>query len=722
MKLRTPKAMSTALASRDAIRVLVVAIVFTLTAQVLASRPSPHVPKSIVSDWSQRHVLYPDSKDDSVPAPFRNDPRWEQSWYLRHREAWWPEYRPEPGLRDEDSREEWAREHRREPGLPGEESQRDWSVSLGTNAFQPIINFSFTISPETAYGSLNVTDEGGGKWLAAAGSLTVTGGSDLGTYTLIAGGPAVTNSPFGSFIYDNVITPSANPALDTDGLLFGVTGKELNVWGNSANNYSFYDSTGRGVYGTQLVATGAFTFQTTPGAGEGFPAKYVFDVKAAPSCSKDFVAIGIGAAPASGGQANIFGVNNLYSTSPASASPNCTTNGPTVMFAYASGTGEVPASLAISEKGTQLAYIENLSTGKSYFHILTIGTTGSNGTGPTNAVVPGAGNNAVDKTVLLSPDGGVTNQSSTSSPYIFYTNNDVSDAAYVTTYSSSGSGSGYLYKIGNVFNGSATPTIVWSASISAIPSSPVYDSGSNSVIFTDSNGRIDYVVDSGSSPSVVYGPIVASGTTSLNPVIVDNSSQYVYAFFNTNGTNALVVQAPRNLTSFVSVPVGTGNTTYTGPYDVQFNNAWYTGVGTPLLYVVGTGSGTTPTLYSVGFNGSGLMNGTANATTAALTTGAADASPMTEFYNPTLAKDFLYVGVTNHCVATTSGGTAGCVMRLDITGGFPTVNTGTTSLAASGGTTGIIIDNDSSIPQASSIYYATRTGQTLVKATQAGLN
>jgi hypothetical protein len=722
VKLRTPKTVGPAMASRDAIRALVVAIVFTLAAQVLASKPAPHVPKGIVSDWTHRHVLYPDSKDESVIAPFRNDPRWEQNWYLRHREAWWPENHPEPSLPDEDSQREWAREPSREPSLPSAASNRDWSISLGTATFQPVIDFSFTIAPQTAYGSLNVTDQGGGKWLATAGSLTVTGGSDVGTYTLIPGGPGVTTSPFGSFIYDNVITPSANPALDVDGLMFGVAGKEINVWGNSANNYSFYDSTGPGVYGTQLTATGAFSFQTDPGGGEGFPAKYVFDVTAAPSCSNDFVAIGIGSKPASGGQANILGVNNLYSTSPASAAPNCTTNGPTVKFAYASGTGGVPASLAISLKGTQLAYIENLATGKSFFHILTIGTTGSNGASPTNAVVPGAGNNAVDKTVLLSPDGGVTNQSSTSSPFIVYTNNDVSDVAYVTTYSSAGTGSGYLYKISNVFNGGATPTIVWSVSINAIPSSPVYDSGSNSVVFTDSKGRINYVVDSGASPPVVYGPIVAGGATSLNPVIVDNGSQYVYASFNTNGTNAVVVQAPRSLTSFVSVAVGTGNTTYTGPYGVQFNNAWYTGVGTPLMYAVGTGTGTTPTLYSVGFNGSGLMNGTATGTTAALTTGAADASPITEYYNPTLAKDFLYVGVTNHCTATTSGGTAGCVMRLDITAGFPTVNAGTTSLAAAGGTTGIIIDNDNSIPQASSIYYATKTGQTLVKATQSALN
>ena len=703
MKLKTPRAICASLASGNAVKGFVVVVAFTLTSHIVVSKPAPHVSKAIVSDWSHRHVLYRDSMDDSMIARFRGDPRIEQNWYLRHREAWRPKYRPNPKF-------------------PDKGSKRDWSISLGTNAFQPIIDFSFTIPPETAYGSLNVTDQGNGTWLATSGSLTVTGGSDVGTYTLIPGGPMVTTSPMGSFLYDNVITPSANPALDVDGLLFGVTGKELNVWGNSANDYSFYDSTGPGVYGTQLTATGTFSFQTDPGGGDGYPAKFVFDVTAAPNCSSDFVAIGIGANPASGGQANILGANNLYSTSPASAAPNCTTNGPTVMFAYASGTGEVPGSLTISLEGTQLAYIENLTTGKSYFHILTIGTSGSNGTSATNAVVPGTGNNAVDETVLLSPDGGVTNQSSTSSPFIVYTDNDVNDVAYVTTYSSAGAGSGYLYKISDVFNGSATPTIVWSVSINAIPSSPVYDSGSNRVFFTDSNGRIDYVVDSGTSPSVFYGPIVAGGTTSLNPVTVDNSRQYIYASFNTNGTNAIVVQAPATLASYVSVPIGTGNTTYTGPYGVTFNNAWYTGVGTPLLYVVGTGSGTNPTLYSVGFNGSGLMNGTPDGPTAALTTGAADASPITEFYNPTLAKDFLFVGVTNNCTATINGGTAGCVLSLDITGGFPTINASTTSLAAAGGTSGIIVDNDSSVPQGSSIYYATKTGQTLVKATQSGLN
>ena len=319
----------------------------------------------------------------------------------------------------------------------------------------------------------------------------------------------------------------------------------------------------------------------------------------------------------------------------------------------------------------------------------------------------------MDQTVLLSPDGGITNQSSTNTVCVVYTSDDANDVAYATTYSSAGSGSGYLYKISNVFNGMRTPTIVWSVPINAIPSTPVYDSVSNKVFFTDSSGRIDYVMDTGTSPSVVYGAVVASGATSENPVIVDSTNQMVYASFNSNGTNALVVQAPTSLASSVSVPVGTASTTYTGPYEPDFNNAWYTGAGTPLMYVAGTGTGTLPTLYSVGFNGSGVMNTSANATTAALATGSADSSPVTEFYNTSLPKDYIFVGVTDHCMATTGGGTAGCVMSLDITGGFPTVNAATPALAAAGGTSGIIVDNDSSIPQASSIYYATKTGATI---------
>jgi len=98
----------------------------------------------------------------------------------------------------------------------------------------------------------------------------------------------------------------------------------------------------------------------------------------------------------------------------------------------------------------------------------------------------------------------------------------------------------------------------------------------------------------------------------------------------------------------------------------------------------------------VGLSDSAVMNCSAE-TSAALATGTADSSPVTEFYNAGLQKDYLFVGVTNNCVATTGGETAGCVMSLDITNGFPTVNARSTALAAPGGTSGSIVDNDSSL-------------------------
>jgi hypothetical protein len=678
-----------------------VSALMALVATPLTAAPAQQAPLGIVSDWTHHHILYPDSTNHSVMARIQKDPRWLRSWNLRHPEAWWPEYA-------------------RKRGEAKQVIPRDWSLSLSasppTSAFEPLFDYAFTILPETGYGSLNTTDVGNGEFLATGGNLTVTGGYDTGTYPLYPGGPGVLTSSMGAFYYDNLLyPPSVNPQIDLDGLLFNAPGMEINIWGNSPGNYSYYDYTSAG-YGTQLNEDGTFTLNPAPGGGQTFPAKFAFDVTAAPSCTNDFLVIGIPANPASGGQANIVGVNNLYSSP--GASGYCPTSGPTVKFAYASGSGQVPDSVTISLTGAQIAYVENLLTGSSYFHVLTIGTTSNEGASATAAVVPGAGgSNAMDQRVLLSPDGGATNQSSTNSVFVNYAN----DTAYATTYSRARNGSGYLYKIGNVFNGSAAPTIIWSVPINAVPSTPVYDSVSNKVFFTDSNGRIDYLTDTGASPSVVYSAVLAAGDTAVNPVTVDSTNQMVYATFNSNGTNAIVVQAPTNMASTVQVPVGAANTTYAGPYEPDFNSAWYTGFGTPLMYVAGTGTGTLPTLYSVGFNGSGVMNSSAGAK-AALATGTADSSPVTEYYNTSLQKDYIFVGVTNNCIATSGGGAAGCVLSLDITDGFPTINADSTALAADGGTTGIVIDNNSSLSEASSIYYATKTGAALVKATQSGLN
>lgn len=668
---------------------------------------STQVRQSAVSDWTHHYVLFPYTNDTSVMDRLKDDPRWIQSWNLQHRENWWPALRH---------------------GGRWKGAGRDWSVPLGTAYYQQQFDstFTFSVGPQSGFGVLTTTDLGGGQLLATAGTLNVTGGSNLGNYSLFPGGAALTWSPNLAFHFDDLIFPSANPELDFFGLVFIGGGTQVNLFGNTNNDpnlYSFW-AWNSGSYVTTISDVSGNispTISSTPDPGGGmvFPAKYAFNINQAPSCTNDFVVVGIPTSRAVSAQANIIGLNNLYSN--ASGTGFCPTNGPTVKFAYASGIGQVPASVVISQSGTQVAYVENVP-GNSFFHVLTIGTTGNNGTDATDPVNPGAGggNNALDRRVRLTPDGGTTNQSSTNAPFVVFTPNDTADVAYATTYNLSGGGSGYLYKLNNVFNGSAMPTIVWSVAITAVPSTPIYDRISNKVFFSDSQGRIDYVLDSG-TPTVFYGPVVAPSSTSQNTVMVDSARQMVYASFNTNGTNAVQVQAPTTLASAVVVPVGTGNKTFTGPYLPDFNHAWYSGTGTPMMFVAGmdTGLGTQPTLYGIGFTGN-VLNSTASASTP-LATGAADSSPVTDFYNSTLGKDFLFVGVSDNCIATALGGTSGCIMSLDITNGFPTVNSSSTALAATGGVSGIIPDNNSNLPEASSVYYVTKTGSTLVKATQSGL-
>jgi hypothetical protein len=397
----------------------------------------------------------------------------------------------------------------------------------------------------------------------------------------------------------------------------------------------------------------------------------------------------------------------------------------------------VPASISISLDGKKLAYIEDILSGESFFHVLTIGTSDNNGSSPTTPAVPGGGNNASDVTVRLTPDSGMTNQSSTTAPFIDYQD----DVAYVTTYSWA-TGDGYLYRISPVF-GAGTPAITWvlhdncSGGASSVPSSPVYDQVSDTVYFTDTGARLNWVTTPEGTPTLNCGTVGTFDNTAANPPVVDGINYAVYYGFNNNGANA---QVSEQNTAYLGegslgINVGAGNNTYTGPYNVDFNNAYYdcdlSGSpcsGTPLLYVAGTdgATGTEPTLYAEGFDpGTFGFTDSGNTPTlsASLASGAADSSPVTEFYNATTSRDYLFVGVTDNCEAATEGRAGGCVMSLDITNGFPTISGSTTALPASGGPTGIVIDNDSSDPQASSIYYATKSSPaTLVKATQSGLN
>ena len=126
---------------------------------------------------------------------------------------------------------------------------------------------------------------------------------------------------------------------------------------------------------------------------------------------------------------------------------------------------------------------------------------------------------------------------------------------------------------------------------------------------------------------------------------------------------------------------------------------------------------------SIGFNSSWRLNSTTTngpLNLSVSTVSGRSSSPLTTFYNSRVGRDFLFVGISNNCQST--GVTGGCIRSLNITTAFPTSgNLNSVILAADGGTSGITVDNNSGAGEASSVYYVTLTGNTLVKATQAAL-
>jgi len=444
------------------------------------------------------------------------------------------------------------------------------------------------------------------------------------------------------------------------------------------------------------------------------PAKFAYDVTSGPSCTNDFVVTGINVAGSST-QANIIGFNNLYVNS--SGTGLCSGTAPKVAFSYFVGTGLVPSSPVVSLDGKKVAFIENISTTSSILHIVTFQTSAGNGTSATAPAVPGTGNTAVDTQVSFTA-------SSSTAPFIDYDH----DVAYVTT---NGSAS-VVHKVAAVFRGVPVETTTggWPATIPSNPSisSPVYDFTSKHLFVEDATGDLDYVDDS-VNPAVVHSGTfsIASNGINATPVVVDSSRSLVYAFANNpNGTNALIAQANTSLGSgsLVTVNVGTGMSNVLR--QVDFNNAYYSGgtFSSAFMYVVGNDSSAAqrPALFNVGFSNSSfvLKTTTANgplALSTGFTTGIY-ASPLTEFYNSTTSTDYMFVGVSGSCSGSISGG---CMRSWNISTFPTTANVNNVILAASGGTGRATVDNYSTSAGTSSIYYTTLTGNTIVKATQAGL-
>ncbi|MCU1242984.1 MAG: hypothetical protein JWO71_3710 [Candidatus Acidoferrum typicum] len=455
-----------------------------------------------------------------------------------------------------------------------------------------------------------------------------------------------------------------------------------------------------------------------------YPAKYSFDINATPSCTNDFTIFSTGRI-GNAGQATLVGFNNLYSTQGA-AGGFCNHNGPSVKWAYNTGS-VIMTSPVISLDGTKVAFV---SRAPGTVHVLTLGTTGGNGASAITPVVPGTGNNAVDVRVALNAGHLV----SSSSLFVDYG----SDVGYV------GDDNGVLHKITGVFTG--TPSEVttggWPLTVSlgaARLNDPVFDFVSKNIFVTDAAGNLSYVREvgnasgacaSGAPPCRGFPSVaVSSGSAIVDSPVVDYVTGRVFSETAANGANAQIIQTDTALGSVVRVNVGlqnAANPLHNGAFDSNYLN----NVSTGFYYVCGKANNATldPTLYRIGFNAAGVMNSAPGAATFRLGRAAGQCSPITQLLNTGSGKQWLFVSVSTRC-----GGTAliggGCIMSFDTTSGMPAA--ATASVLQRNGTSGIIIDNVSTVAQASSIYFTNEgtgpcgdgiaTGGCATKLTQAGL-
>ncbi len=464
---------------------------------------------------------------------------------------------------------------------------------------------------------------------------------------------------------------------------------------------------------------------------EMFPAKFTFDINAAPDCTNDYVVFNTSLA-GSVTQATIVAFNQLYSTQ-GSVGGLCNQNGPSTMWAYNTGTDPVQTSVVLSLDGTKVAFVGTVGGGAT-LHILKwkAGEGAAVNTPATPTTTLSAGQSwAANCPAANSCIGNIAfsgnPQDTNSAPFVNYSN----DTLYA------GADDGTLHKFTGVFNG--TPAEVttggWPITVhsATVLSSPVFDHPSGNIFVGDASGQLSYVREVGStagacasgSPPCLGSTTVSLGGTIVDAPIVDSSTGKVFWFDGkTTATTGQVVQTDTALGTTRTVTFANNNNTplVSNFHSGAFDNAYLTSSSpsiTGFLYVIAriTGDRDRPALFRIGFSGTGLMNTSPDGGTGASLTLASndgeDGSPVTEIINGTTDRIFFSVG-NNADIQKDAGcsGTSsfGCIMSLTLGGTWPpsiaTHGVPTPMVATTGSTSGIIVDNVSGSSQASSIYFS----------------
>ncbi|HKV82732.1 MAG TPA: hypothetical protein VJP02_31585 [Candidatus Sulfotelmatobacter sp.] len=465
-----------------------------------------------------------------------------------------------------------------------------------------------------------------------------------------------------------------------------------------------------------------------------FPAKYRFDVNAE-NCNSDYVVLGL--TVTSGTQANIVGINNLYT----SANPPCNSGSPWVAFAFKAVThgGQIKTSPVLSTDGTKVAFVESTNSA-SYFHVLVL---------PNPIPAPPSQAGTVlspltpipctkPVTALCMTDLRVENvaSNSNSSPWVDYN----TDTAYA------GADNGLLYKITPVFGGGA-PALVndpsnWPVTVSTnarntVLTAPVVDDSSGLIFLGDGEGylysvklanpgktyaaqqTIGWAYDGsgdgsgGAGVGIVDPPIAV--TDPANP-----TTDQVFAFTGCSyvlGIGGAISQLPANFTSGVpttsnTVDMGsatgagdcTGNNLHSGAFDNAF---WLNGSTSGHMIACGFvnngGAPSNPQMYFFPF-ASNVITSTGSSHFVVNNNKGEECSPLTEFYNGTSDMMFFGVGSSSKASYLESSTITSSLTTPNCTS--PPTSSCVTAPNALGGTSGIVIDNEVS-NGGTNLYFST---------------
>lgn len=482
-----------------------------------------------------------------------------------------------------------------------------------------------------------------------------------------------------------------------------------------------------------------------------FPAKYNFDIFAAPSCTGDYVAYTTNAAT-SATQASLVGFNQLYQgTCNGPWNNNGAIKAPNVMWSYTTGAGyitETSPTLSYLDNGKQVAFVQrNVTTGALQLVLLKWqagqGSTGAPVTPTLSATAAAYRACASGCYFALNFNGtsNVKNQETFSAPFVDY----FGDTLWV------GDGNGRLHKFTGIFQGQ--PAEVTSGGFPATVaagmqlSPPVFANGNVYVGSQSGSGTVGGKLHRvNASTGAVYSSTklaVEDSSGIRESVIVDLASNSVYAFLFNDGTtgdgtycqpadpNAGNFDACRTIARFATgfaanasplqrAYVGRGNSRVSTLYAGGFDDAFYSSAdGTGALYIAGGTASDTyiPTLWKVPVTAGVLGNpiigpklgdkincgSQPNCSNRVL-----DMSPVTVIKNPHTQLEYLYLSMPNY--ATNLAGCSGaCLVMFPLNQAWNNNSpTAGAALAIAGGTGGIVIDNvrPSSDVGASQIYTA----------------